>query len=169
MSVHTGRIGTPPQKSRMHLGGDVLTPLLIVLVLAIVVVWLIAMGVQQWNASVTPIASTGQSALYDQRAGEWTVGAPALVIGSSALHDQRAGEWSVGVPSMVMGSRSLHDQRAGEWSVGALPFLLGQSALHDQRVGEWSTGQTQPVNIPQMKLDPEWLNRLAQARAYGIR
>lgn len=169
MSVHTGRIGTPPQKSRMHLGGDVLTPLLIVLILAVVTVWVVGMGIQQWNANETQVVSNGNTALYEQRAGEWAVSAPPSAMESRSLYDQRAGEWSAGIVPAVMGVRSLYDQRAGEWSVGKAGMLPGQSALQEQRVGEWTTGQTQPVIVPQMNLDSEWLNRQALARAKGIR
>lgn len=169
MSVHTGRIGTPPHKGRMHLGGDVITPLLIVLILAIVAVWVVGMGFQQWNANETQVVSNSSTALYEQRAGEWAVSAHRSAMGSQSVYDQRTGEWSAGILPVIMGSSSLHDQRAGEWNVGTTGLLLGQSDLYEQRMGEWTTGQTQPVTIPQMKLDTEWLYRQALARANGIR
>jgi hypothetical protein len=147
MSIHTGRIGTPPHKSRLHIENNMLLAIFVLVVAALVFVWLIGLANQYMNVNATPRLTAGQMALYEQRVGEWSAGAPALTMGSQSLYEQRAGEWSVGVPAKIMGSHS----------------------LYAQRVGEWSVGQTQPVSIPQMKLDTARLNRLAQARAYGIR
>lgn len=147
MSIHTGKVGMPPRKSRLHIENNMVLALLIVLVVALVFVWLLGLTMQYTNVNVTTPLTAGQMALYEQRVGEWSAGAPALTSGSQSLYEQRVGEWSAGIPATMMGSQS----------------------LYEQRVGEWTTGTTPSVNIPQMRSDTEWLSRQIQARASGIR
>lgn len=125
MSIHTGRIGTPPQKSPWHIGRDTLLPLTIIIVLALIAIVLIGLGLQRMNAVDTPRTMTGQPSFYTQR--------------------------------------------VEEWNAGQLALTPAQRSLHEQRLGEWTTGQTQPVSVPQMRLNSGWESQMAQARNMGVR
>ena len=80
MSIYTGRVGTPPQKSRWHINGTMLLTVFIVLVVLAVALWLMYAYTQpQPQTTAVPYLGANPYGIppHAPRIDEWQKEAPA--------------------------------------------------------------------------------------------